>query len=86
MNQRTRYWTGICSYDGKREFRFHSSDFVVTADTDMQAHDRLQGAIDKAWATISPHPAPRLLDVIPGALVLERMTAESIAEERREYG
>lgn len=36
MNKHTRYWTGICSYDGKHEFRFHSSDFIITADLETQ--------------------------------------------------
>ena len=49
---------------------FHSSDFTIIEDSETRAHDKLQIAIDSAWAEISPHPAPRLTDVIPGALVL----------------
>lgn len=85
-SKHTRYWTGICSYDGKQEFRFHSSDFVITADLETQAHGRLQAAIDLAWAEISPHPGPRLVNAIPGALVLERFQAEDLAEEKRDHG
>ena len=86
MNKHTRYWTGICSYDGKHEFRFHSSDFIITADLETQAHERLQAAIDSAWAQISPHPGPRLVNAIPGALVLERYESEDMAEQRRDHG
>jgi hypothetical protein len=67
-----RYWTAECTYDGKRPFWFYSGSFESVAETETAASDQLQAQVSRAWAEICPHPAPRLLSVIPGRMVLER--------------
>ena len=68
---RIRYWTASCTYDGKQPFRFWTSAMVVEAEFETVAHDALQAIVRREWAKISPHPAPRLLEVVPGRLVME---------------
>jgi len=64
-----RYWTAQVTYDGKRPFLFHANVFCI-ADSELAAEPMLQVLVADAWAKISPHPAPRLLAVLDGRLIL----------------
>lgn len=59
-------WTARCAYPGRNEFLFYSPSFVAASWADLDA--AAQAAVSEAWSKISPHPAPAVVELIPGAL------------------
>lgn len=67
-----RYWTCEVSYDGKTPFHFFSTEMYIETETELEAEKLLSEIVSECWAKISPHPAPRLLSVIPLRVILVR--------------
>lgn len=58
-----RSWCAVCQYDGKDQFFFGT--VVVSRNATMHEIEAETAAL---WATISPHPMPRIVNLIPGEL------------------
>jgi len=63
------HWTAVCQYPGKDQFRFYSSAFVVEHWADMER--AAKETVEAEWARISPHPAPPVVELVPGRLLHE---------------
>jgi len=59
-----RPWTAQCEYEGKKQF--YLGTVVEPLDT---PHNELLEKFAALWERISPHPMPRIVSIIPGALV-----------------
>lgn len=57
---KTLHWRAICQYEGKKKFSFTSSEFVVDSYSDLEKVGR--EIVEREWAEISPHPAPKIID------------------------
>lgn len=66
MSKRMQF-VAVCQYPGMDQFRFHSEPFHVDTWADLEATGRQ--VVEAEWARISPHPAPPVVDYLPGALV-----------------
>lgn len=58
------YWFARCKYKGKDTFSFYSSEFRA----DWKLEDEMKKAQEivlKEWATISPHPPPDMIELVP---------------------
>lgn len=71
-----RYWTCEVAFEGKASFLLSSADFYVEASSELEAEPILRAALVNAWNSIVPYPAPKMVSVIPGALVLSDGKAE----------
>lgn len=65
MSERTS-WVAVCAYPGKDQFRFFSPAFVSAGWSSLD--DEAREAVRDAWAKISPHDPPEIIDLIPGYL------------------
>lgn len=61
------YFVAICGYPGLEAFAFYSVEFMVEHWSDLEKEG--QRRVEEQWATISPHPPPKILRFEPGALV-----------------
>lgn len=61
------HWVARCQYAGKREFVFSSPAFVV--EHWWQLEQTAAQVVADSWAKISPHPAPDIVELIPGAML-----------------
>jgi hypothetical protein len=62
-------FTAVCAYPGLDSFRFHSPTFYVASWSDLDKVGR--STVTEAWRSISPYPAPEVIEYLPGALVYE---------------
>lgn len=62
------HWTARCAYPGLDGFIFYSPTFTAESWSDLD--DMAQSTVAEAWARISPHPAPKVVELIPGYLQL----------------
>lgn len=60
-----KYWTCEVTYDGKEPFFYSSPDMFVEVESELEAEKLLESIVKDSWAKISPHPAPKLLSVLP---------------------
>lgn len=60
------HWTARCAYPGRADFLFYSPAFVVDHWSELDQAAR--AAVTEAWAKISPHPPPDVIELIPGHL------------------
>lgn len=65
MNERIS-WVAVCQYPGRPKFGFYSPAFVVNHWSDLEAE--AARIVAQAWAEISPHPAPPVVDYLPGIM------------------
>lgn len=65
----TRWWSADCAYPGKDKFIF-GSVVHVQAETTEEAHRIARHELAAEWARISPHPAPEIVNLIPGRIIL----------------
>lgn len=64
--KREMHFTAICAYPGKEAFAFYSVDFIIEHWSDLEKEGQRQVA--EAWAKISPHPAPDIVEFQPGSI------------------
>ncbi len=58
-------WTAVCRYPGKDQFLFYSPEFVADW---KELDDEARKVVDEAWSKISPHPAPPVIELVPGCM------------------
>lgn len=58
------HWIARCAYPGRENFLFYSPDFVVEHWSDLER--TAQQTVADAWAKISPHAPPAIVELIPG--------------------
>lgn len=68
MDQRIS-WTARCAYPGRDAFLFHSPSFTVASWDDLDA--AAKASVSEAWSKISPHPAPPVVELIPGMMCFQ---------------
>lgn len=66
MTKRMQF-VAMCQYPGHKEFRFYSEPFMVDSWSDLESTG--EKIVQAEWARISPHPAPQVVDYLPGALL-----------------
>ncbi|WJJ55014.1 hypothetical protein [Xanthomonas phage RTH11] len=64
---KTMFFTAVCGYAGLEKFSFFSVDFSVEQWSDLEKVG--QAMVEEEWAKISPHPAPTILQYVPGGIV-----------------
>lgn len=61
------HWTARCAYPGMKDFLFYSPTFVVDSWSDLDA--AAKATVADAWAQISPHDPPAIIELIPGLIL-----------------
>lgn len=61
------YFTAVCAYPNHNNFNFFSVEFVIEDWADLERVGRAK--VVEEWTKISPHPAPEIIDFLPGAVV-----------------
>lgn len=60
------HFVAVCQYQGKQGFKFFSEEFTVSNWHEVE--DTAKKIVEEAWAKISPHPAPDVVEILPGFL------------------
>lgn len=64
------HWSAICQYPGKKNFLFYSKAFVAADWNNVE--EIAKQMVEEEWAEMSPHPAPPVIELIPGYIEYHR--------------
>lgn len=64
--KRQMHFVARCQYPGKEKFYLFATDFVIEDWSELETVGK--AAVAAAWESISPHPAPDVIEYVPGMI------------------